>query len=268
MARMRDLGMEDSKPVYALDFKKLLRDTGFAPLMKDILSRLSTIYDYPVDIEFTANFNQNGDFKINLLQCRPLQTTGMGRPVQMPEAGDPKDCFFSTRGNFMGGNIRLPISRVILIDTQEYLSLSEQDKYALARLIGRVNAALKGESIMLVGPGRWGTTTPSIGVPVHFSEICNMKVLCEVAAQALGFMPELSYGSHFFQDLVEMEIFYAAIFADRRNVIFNPAYVKDRPNLLPALCPDGKIFPQAVHVCQTDGMEIFSDVVTQRVVCK
>ncbi len=268
MARMRDLGMKDSKPVYALDFKKLLRDTGFAPLMKDILSRLSTIYDYPVDIEFTANFNQNGDFKINLLQCRPLQTTGMGRPVQMPEAGDPKDCFFSTRGNFMGGNIRLPISRVILIDTQEYLSLSEQDKYALARLIGRVNAALKGESIMLIGPGRWGTTTPSIGVPVHFSEICNMKVLCEVAAQALGFMPELSYGSHFFQDLVEMEIFYAAIFADRRNVIFNPSYVKDRPNLLPSLCPDGKIFPQAVHVCQTDGMEIFSDVVTQRVVCR
>jgi hypothetical protein len=268
MARMRDLGVKNAGSLYSLDFKKLLRETGFAPLMKDMLAVLAGIYNYPVDIEFTANFNQNGDFKVNLLQCRPLQTTGMGRPVEMPEVADPKNCFFSTRGNFMGGNIRLPVNYVVLIDTQEYLRLPESDKYALARLIGRINAALKGENIMLVGPGRWGTTTPSIGVPVHFSEISNMKVLCEVAAQALGFMPELSYGSHFFQDLVEMEIFYAAIFADRRNVLFNPAYVKERPNLLPSLCPDGKIFPQAVHVCQTDGMEIFSDVVTQKVVCR
>ena len=268
MVRMRALGQTDARTIYTLDFKKLLRGTRFAPLMKEMLSVLSGIYDYPVDIEYTANFDVNGDFKINLLQCRPLQTTGIGRAVRMPDVTDQNDCFFATRGNFMGGNIRLPVDRVILVNTGEYLTLSEQEKYAVARQIGRVNAALAGKNVMLVGPGRWGTTTPSIGVPVRFSEISNMRVICEVAAQALGFMPELSYGSHFFQDLVEMQIFYAAIFADQRNVAFNPGYILGRPNILPALCPEGKTFPDVIHVSETEGLEIFSDVISQRVVCK
>ncbi len=268
MARLRELGRPAAGPLYTLDFKKLLRDTAFADRMKSMLSHLSGIYDYPVDIEFTANFDAEGNFKINLLQCRPLQTTGIGRPVSMPVVTDKKDCFFATRGNFMGGNIRMPVDRVVLVDTREYLKLPEGDKYALARQIGKINAALAGKNIMLVGPGRWGTTTPSIGVPVRFSEISNMKVICEVAAQALGFMPELSYGSHFFQDLVEMQIFYAAIFSDQRNVAFNPDYIRERPNILPALCPEGRILPDVIHVSETEGLEIFSDVVSQRVVCK
>ena len=268
MARLRERGRADAGPLYTLDFKKLLRDTAFPARMKGILSLLSGIYDYPVDIEFTANFDPDGNFKINLLQCRPLQTTGIGRPVSMPDVADKKKCFFATRGNFMGGNIHLPIDHVILVNTREYLELAEQDKYAVARLIGKINAALAGKNIMLVGPGRWGTTTPSIGVPVRFSEISNMKVICEVAAQALGFLPELSYGSHFFQDLVEMQIFYAAIFADQRNVAFNPNYIRERENILPSLCPEVKIFPDVIHVSKSDGLEIFSDVISQRVVCK
>lgn len=71
---------------------------------------------------------------------------------------------------------------------------------------------------MLIGPGRWGVTTPSLGVPVIFSEICNMAVICEVASTDAGFMPELSYGSHFFQDLVETGIFYVAMFDGNNDV--------------------------------------------------
>ncbi len=268
MSLLRERSMPVPKMLYALDFKKLFQDTPFAPLMKDMLSLLAGIYDYPVDIEFTANFDPDGRFKINLLQCRPLQTTGLGRAVRLPKIKNHDECFFATRGNFMGGNIHLPLSHIILIDTQEYLKCTQQEKYAVARQIGRINAALKGQNIMLVGPGRWGTTTPSIGVPVRFSEISNMKVICEVAAEALGFMPELSYGSHFFQDLVEMQIFYAAIFADQRNVFFNPQYVLSRPNILSDLCAEGRTFPSVIHISETDGMEIFSDVVSQRVVCR
>jgi hypothetical protein len=66
---------------------------------------------------------------------------------------------------------------------------------------------------MLMGPGRWGTTTPSLGVPVHFTELSGMSVICEVSSPEEGFMPALSYGSHFFQDLVETGIFYVAIWS-------------------------------------------------------
>ncbi len=268
IARLRQMGYTGVKPKDILNFNKLLKETDFAAVMKDVLAILSEIYDYPVDIEFTANFAQDIKYKINLLQCRPLQTTGLGHSVKIPDIRDPRECFFLTKGNFMGGNIRLKIDYVVYVDTKAYLELTEQDKYAVARQIGKINGALEGKNMMLVGPGRWGTTTPSIGVPVHFSEICNMKVLCEVAAESLGFIPELSYGSHFFQDLVEMQIFYAAIFADNKNVAYNPAYILTHDNLLQTICPEGRSFPQVIHVSHPAKMEIFSDVVSQSVLCR
>lgn len=266
-ARMRELGYANAKPKYIIDFKKLFKSTDFANYMKSMMEVLSRIYDYPVDIEFTANFDEAGQFKVNLLQCRPLQTGGTGGAVKMPEIKKPEDCFFMTNGNFMGGNIRLTIDYVVFIDTKAYLELVEQDKYSIARQIGKINDVLKGCSVMLVGPGRWGTTTPSIGVPIHFSEICNIKVLCEVAAESLGFIPELSYGSHFFQDLVEMQIFYAALFADNKKNIFNPEYILKYPNMLEELCPNTKVFPQVIHVAKTTGLELFSDILSQKVLC-
>ena len=236
--------------------------------MKDMLALLSQVYDYPVDIEFTANFTRNSRFKMNLLQCRPLQTKGLGKLVKIPELENEQDCFFSTRGNFMGGNVRLPIDYVVFINPKGYLKRSEQDKYAVARQMGMINTALKGKNAMLLGPGRWGTTTPSLGVPVHFTELCNMSVICEVASKEAGFMPELSYGSHFFQDLVETGIFYVAIFDGEKDVIFNPRYVLGRENLLSSLLPKSAQFDHVIHIAKTEGMKLFSDIVSQRLLCR
>jgi len=203
-----------------------------------------------------------------LLQCRPLQTKGLGRAVKVPQIKDVSECFFSTKGSFMGGNVHLSIDYTVIIDTKAYLELPEQDKHLIARQIGRINAALKGKNVMLVGPGRWGTTTSSIGVPVHFSEICNMSVICEVADEALGFIPELSYGSHFFQDLVEMQIFYVAIFAGEHNVMFNPKYLLGNENILHKICPYSRDLSDIIFVCETCRLQVYSDVVTQSVLCK
>jgi hypothetical protein len=220
-----------------------------------------------VDIEFTGSFSQDG-FKVNLLQCRPLQTRGLGKSVDIPKINDINECFFQSSGNFMGGNIRLSIDYVVMVDTKAYLALPEQDKHLIARQIGKINAALKGKSVMLLGPGRWGTTTSSIGVPVHFSEICNMAVICEVADEALGFMPELSYGSHFFQDLVEMQIFYVAVFSGEKNVVYNPKYILANKNLYREICPDSKDLSDIIIVCKTNALQIYSDVVSQCVLCR
>jgi hypothetical protein len=228
--RLSEMGYKHVATQYVFDFKKLLTETRFSQVMKDILALLSKVYDYPVDIEFTANFTNKGDFKMNLLQCRPLQTRGLGRSVKMPKIADNKDCFFSQKGNFMGGNVRLPIEYVIYVKAKEYLALSEQDKYSVARQIGKLNTALKGRSVMLIGPGRWGTTTPSLGVPLHFSELCNMSAICEMASPEAGLSPELSFGSHFFQDLVEAGIFYVAIFEGQEGVVLNAEKVLGKEN--------------------------------------
>ncbi|MDP4109928.1 MAG: PEP/pyruvate-binding domain-containing protein, partial [Bacillota bacterium] len=108
-SRLRELGYKGVNMPYIFSFEKLLKKTDFPALMKDMLKLLSEVYDYPVDIEFTANFAANGSFKINLLQCRPLQTRGLGKPVRMPEYINASDCLFYSKSNFMGGNIHLPI---------------------------------------------------------------------------------------------------------------------------------------------------------------
>lgn len=264
---LRERGLESRGTPYMLDFRGILNHTEFPALMRDVLSLLSKVYQYPVDIEFTANFTDSRNFKINLLQCRPLQTRGLGQAVSFPQITNLHDCFFSAKGSFMGGNVRLPIDYVVFIHPTAYLERNEQGKYAVARQVGKINKGLKGKNAMLVGPGRWGTTTPSLGVPVHFTELSHMKAICEVASPEGGLMPELSYGSHFFQDLVEAGIFYSAIFAGQEGVTYRPEFVTERDNLLAEFTPDGGNFSDVIHVAATDGMELFSDIVTQKLVC-
>jgi hypothetical protein len=192
----------------------------------------------------------------------------LGKTVKVPKILDEKNCFLSTKGNFMGGNIHLQIDYVVYVQAAGYLKLSEQDKYTVARQIGVINASLKGKNVMLIGPGRWGTTTPSLGVPVHFTELCNMAVICEVASKEEGFEPELSYGSHFFQDLVEADIFYVAIFGGKKEVEFYPEKLFHYENIIPTFIQEEAILADVIHIAKTDGMEIFSDILTQKLLCK
>ena len=266
VARLKELGRKFDQPPRIADFRKLLTKTDFPVLARRVLDILEEEYGYPVDIEFTANFTVDGDFKFNLLQCRPLQTKGLGAAVKIPEP-EKDGIFFAATGNFMGGNIRLPLDYVIFVRAKEYLLLSEREKYTIARLIGTLNQKLKGKNVLLVGPGRWGTTTPSLGVPVHFGELCNMAAICEVSYQKAGLMPELSFGSHFFQDVVESDIFYSAVFEGNENVIFRPEYILKYENQLAQLLPNESHQEEVIHLAQAPGLTLYSDVTSQKLLC-
>lgn len=265
---LRERGISGQPTPYLFDFRKLLTQTDFPAVMKEMLTLLERVYAYPVDIEFTANFTRDAHFKVNLLQCRPLQTRGLGQAVTIPDAGGTADCLFATSGNFMGGNTHLRFDSVIMVRPETYKALADRDKYSIARQIGQLNTRLKGQSVLLLGPGRWGTTTPSLGVPVHFSELSQMAVICEVSSPEAGFVPELSYGSHFFQDLVEAGIFYVALFAGQPEVIYQPEKILKRENHLLELLPQSKAWADVIHVAQADGIELFADIVSQRVLCR
>jgi hypothetical protein len=265
--RLREMGRRDVPLSYLLDFRRLLGDTEFPRLMRELLALLERVYAYPVDVEFTANFYSGSDFRVNLLQCRPLQTRGLGAAVASPRSVAAEDLVFSSTGNFMGGNVRIPLDHIVYVRPREYLALTEQGKYAVARAVGALNTTLKGGTTMLLGPGRWGTTTPSLGVPVRFAELCNMAVIGETSAKEAGFMPELSYGSHFFQDLVESGIFYVAIFDGEEGVTFRPERILELPNLVAELSPGAAEFAHVIQVVEAGGIEVSSDVVSQVVTC-
>ncbi len=247
-----------------VDFRGLLTTTPFPDLMRRALAVLERAYAHPVDVEFTANVDRSGRLSVNVVQCRPLQTRGVGAPVPMP--AESTGCVFRAVGSFMGGNVRIRVDHVVLVRPLEYLALGEPDKHAVARHLGRVNAALKGSSVMLLGPGRWGTTTPALGVPLRFAELANMAVIGEFASREAGFSPELSYGSHFFQDLVEAGIFYVAL-PDAPGVEFHPERLVERPNLLQDVAPAPEHLRGVIHVVAGEGLEIWSDIASQTVLC-
>jgi len=259
--------------MYVLTFEKLLSQTDFAPTMQRMMKTLESHYQYPVDIEFTANFGKDSKLNINLLQCRPLQTKGLESRVRIPRNTSPEKIFFKSDGYTMGGSIAQPLKRIIYVELQPYLDASLSQKYDIARLVGKLNRQIANREAIptiLLGPGRWGTTTPSLGVPVSFAEINRMTVLVEIAYEGVDLMPELSFGTHFFQDLVETDIFYVAIFPRREDVILNKDWLTQRPNLLAEFQPESRKYADVVRVCEphdSEKWEIMCDMISQRVIC-
>ena len=271
MNRLRERG-KPAQQVWLLTFEHLLTRTDFPQRMQKLLKTLERAYQYPVDIEFTVNRNADQTEKINLLQCRPLQTKGLKKRVSIPDGITAENIFFKAEGGFMGGNTALQIKQVIWIDAKHYSQLSLSDKHEVARLVGRLNRCIKDreqQPTLLLGPGRWGTSTPSLGVPVKFSEINNMAAIGEVAFQEGELMPELSFGSHFFQDLVEADIFYLALFPDTFPCSLNNGWVYQSSNALEELMPGSNHFKPVVKVIelQKQNLMLLADVVAQQLVC-
>ncbi|MCX5851098.1 MAG: GAF domain-containing protein [Deltaproteobacteria bacterium] len=269
--RIKELGIKNQE-AWIVTFDDFLSKTPFNDVMRNMMRKLETIYEYPVDIEFTVNFPDASDFRINLVQCRPLQTIGLERRVELPEHVDADRIVIESEGGFFGGSISKPLQRIVVVDPAAYTKLPLTQKYDVARLVGRLNRQIVDReklSVMLMGPGRWGSTTPSLGVPVSFAEINNMTVLAEIAYSDGNLMPELSYGTHFFQDLVETRIFYLALFPGEASVIFNEKWLAALPNHLNELLPDYSRYEHVVKVCEVTDHDciIMADIVQQKVIC-
>ncbi|PKL41409.1 MAG: phosphoenolpyruvate synthase [Spirochaetae bacterium HGW-Spirochaetae-1] len=269
--RIRDMGLKEATP-WLINFRYLLAETQFPDQMKELMQTIEEAYDYPVDIEFTVNFASDGRYKINLLQCRPYQAKGLKMNVAIPENIDEARTFFRSEGNFLGGSILQPITRIIYVDPEGYSRLNQSGKYDVARLVGKLNRLIDDRMnfpAMLIGPGRWGTTTPSLGVPVRFAEINNIRVLVELAQMSENVMPELSFGTHFFQDLVETEIFYIALFPEKQGVYLNMDFLRQYENGILSILPDSGAYADIVHVYDvgSDTVSIAADIISQRIVC-
>ncbi len=271
---MRRLGERGRKvqDMWLLTFDNLLSESTFPQLMQRLLKSLETAYNYPVDVEFTVNFTRDGAPKVDVVQCRPLQTKGEQVKVQIPRGISEEKTFFRCEGNFMGGNLSQEIKWFIWVEPAEYSRLPLNEKYEVARLVGRLNKRIANRTdspTMLMGPGRWGTSTPSLGVPISFSEISNISVLAEVAFTSGDLMPELSFGSHFFQDLVEADIFYLALFPEHKSCFVNEGWRRSLPNALEGLMPASSRYKQVVKVYRApeDGLHLMADVVSQQLVC-
>jgi hypothetical protein len=257
---------------WILTFEQFLRTTDFAPKLRAMLQVLQAAYGYPVDTEFTLNFTADGNYSINLLQCRPLQVKCNQQPVQVPEALPAEQIVLTSHGRFLGGSLSLKAAYLIYVAPEVYAGLNLSDQYQVARIIGRINrrmGAASDRAALLFGPGRWGTSTPSLGIPVSFAEINHFAVLGEVAFKTAGFIPDISYGTHFFHDLVETGIFYLVIDPNDSETRWNTEFLTRRPNYLADYIPNAAKWEAVIHVLDLDklGIDLWlaADVQSQKV---
>lgn len=241
-------------------------------MMKDILAMLQDRYGNPVDIEYTMNFRQDGEFTVNLLQCRPLYIWQKAVNRKLPVIPKDRTLFLLNR-TFMGNSAMLPIDVVVMIDSEEYHKYPYNRKSTLCGVISKINKYYEGsgKTLMLLSPGRIGTSSPELGLPVAFSDISNFKLICEYADSKIGFVPELSYGSHMFQDIVESEMFYVAIMDSKQNgtEIFNRELLEKETSILNHIVHDEDMM-EIVKVYQMNGvttLNLYADFEEKKVVC-
>ena len=218
----------------AITYTEYLRRTPFPRILNNILRTLEKDYHSAVDIEFTVQIVDPSlpqpDIRISLLQCRPQSHLEVTRTVQLPQHLTDQEIVFATQ--FMVPQGYVPDLRYVLFVIPEgYYSLpSASLRSEIGRLVGQMNNLLPSKSFVCVGPGRWGTTNSDLGVFVSYSDIHHSAALVELSGRGIGPAPEPSLGTHFFQDLMEAQIYPLALFLDKSDVVFNRDFFYNSPN--------------------------------------
>lgn len=234
--RFRERGQR--REVTFVNCNGLVNNDKFTSLMKELLQTLESAYEYPVDIEYTVNVGQEGSFVINLLQCRPLQVATTKEDVEIPK--NKGEVFFHIKNSSMGRSRKQNFDILVYVDPHKYYEYPFTKKASLAKLISAINAYCRNhdKEAMLIVPGRLGTSSPELGIPVVFADISKFSAILEESYSKVGYVPELSFGSHMFQDLVETDIYYGAIFENSNRLDFNKNLFKGYPNKLCDFIPE------------------------------
>ena len=233
-----------------LSFDGLLTKTGFVPLMKTILGTISKRFGRHVDIEFTADIvpGPQPEFAIHLLQCRPQAQREETEAFQMPATVAEADILFTADRLVPRGRVQR-IDHMVFVDPEAYDRIpDETTRLQVARVVGRLNKLLGEKRFILMGPGRWGSANLELGVKVTYADIYRTAMLIEIGLPHGDSAPEVSYGTHFFQDLVEAGIHPLALYPEQSGMIFNWRFFRESPNALADLLPDSAGYAEYVRV--------------------
>jgi pyruvate, water dikinase len=247
LARMCREQRLDERGAWVLTLDPALEKTPLASDMRAMLGAIRDAYGTDVDVEFTVNHDSEAGCTINVLQCRPLQVRGTAVTADPPPRTYGDGVIMRSAGGVIGHSRSIEIARLVYVVPHRYAALPENKRYALARLIGRLTRT-PGLNTMLIGPGRWGTSTPSLGIPVSFPEIHGVSVLCEIDVMHEGLVPDLSLGTHFFNDLVEENILYVGHFCGNPENVLNDQYLCGDRTALERLAPDAAEWRETVYV--------------------
>ena len=233
-----------SKDNIVVTFNGLIKDTPFVAQVKTLLKLLRENFNTPVDIEFASD-GEN----LYLLQCRPQSYSEDCLPVPIPQ-DIPKDKIIFSANRFISNGKVSDITHIIYVDPEHYNQLDNlSDLKQIGNAVSKLNKLLPRRKFILMGPGRWGSRGDiKLGVNVTYSDINNTAVLIEIARKKGNYQPDLSFGTHFFQDLVESSIRYIPLYPDDPGIIFNEKFLMTSYNSIHDLLPEFSSLSDTIHV--------------------
>jgi hypothetical protein len=240
----RPLSTDFRKDSLIVTFDGVFEKTDFLSIANLVTSELQERFNYPVDIEFA---HDGRDFY--LLQCRSQSHREDNSPAEIPKDISNDKILFTANRHFPNGLIS-GISHIVYVDPEEYANMSDPEAIqAVGKAVGRLNQILPRRKFILMGPGRWGSRgEQSMGVKVTYSDIHNTSMLIEIAQQRGGYVPEPSFGTHFFQDLIEAQICYLPLYPDEEGVILNQEIIKESENILAKILPEFSFLANIIQV--------------------
>ena len=228
-----------------ITFENLLSKTPVAGLMKRILHKLEDAYGRPVEVEFAWD-----DGKLYILQCRALAEGKLVERIATPK-DVPAEWILFRCGMCLFNSVVTNIEYIVYIDPRAYARLQTlEERLAVGRMVGRLNRLLENKVYALFGPGRWGTNDVQMGIKVGYDDINRTRVLAEIAFKDMGSVPEPSYGTHFFNDLVEANIVPLAIYPDTPGTVFAEDFLLRCANAISSVTqePVESDIVQLIHV--------------------
>ncbi|MCD4792565.1 MAG: nucleotidyltransferase domain-containing protein [Bacteroidales bacterium] len=244
LQEIRRIGTDFKKNSFVVTFNSLINNTDFIKQISSTLSVLEAEFGFPVDIEFAHNGED-----LYLLQCRKQSHGKIRKPAEIPYDVPDEKILFSAERHITNGTLS-NITHVVYVDPQKYNQLSNHDDLiSVGKAVGKLNKLLPKRQFILMGPGRWGSRGDiKLGVSVTYSEINNTAMLIEIAKKQKDYVPELSFGTHFFQDLVEANIFYLPLYPDDYGIIFKDDFFTDSQNMLPILLSEYSSLSDVIKV--------------------
>ncbi|MFO7992343.1 MAG: PEP/pyruvate-binding domain-containing protein [Thermoplasmata archaeon] len=240
--------LDPKKDDLIITFEKLFERGNFLSLMKKILNTLEREIGTPVDVEFACD----GD-NLYVLQCRPQSQSQVieRKPVPMDIKKNKK--LFSAHKYITTGHLD-NIKYIVYVKPEAYGEIESKDRMRkVARVVSELNSELPNRRFILLGPGRWGSRGDiKLGVPVKYRDINNTSLLVEIAKEKGDYLPELSFGTHFFQDLVEADIKYIPLYPDEPNNIFNEELLEIPENKLKEVVPKYEYLEDVVKVIDVE----------------
>ncbi len=235
---------DDSNKEYIVTFDGLISNSNFLNKIDTILKILQSRMKTPVDIEFVSDGN---DFY--LLQCRPQSFMGESIAEMIPKDVPDEKILFTAKKYISNGKVP-EITHVVYVDPLKYTEIADRNKLLqVGRVISKLNKLLPKRKFILMGPGRWGSRGDiKLGVSVTYSDINNTAILIEIARKKGNYVPDLSFGTHFFQDLVEASIRYLPLYPDDKGIIFNEEFLSKSNNILGVIAPEYHYLEDTVKV--------------------